>query len=70
MSGSSGQRPPWSGSCPNPGKADPSILYRNGDYSPDYRELAANRYQAAIARAQRLGRCDARKRNARSRDFI
>ncbi len=53
-----------------PGKAEPPILYRNGDYPPDYRELAANRYREAITRAQRLDRRDARKRTAGSRDFI
>ena len=39
-----------------PGKAEPPILYRNGDYPPDYPELAAARYQEAIARAHLLGR--------------
>ena len=37
-----------------PGKAEPPILYRNGDCPPDYPELAAARYREAIARAECL----------------
>ena len=41
-----------------PGKAEPPILYRNGEYPPDYRQQAAERYNRAIAQALRLGRQD------------
>lgn len=38
-----------------PGKAEPPILYRNGEYPPDYRQRAEERYNRAIALALRLG---------------
>ena len=39
-----------------PGATDPSLLYRNSGYPPDYRELVTARYREAISHAQRLGR--------------
>lgn len=41
-----------------PGKAEPPILFRNGEYPPDYRQQATERYNRAIATALRLGRRD------------
>ena len=41
-----------------PGKANPPILYRNGEYPPDYRQQAAERYNRAITTALRLSRQD------------
>ena len=51
-----------------PGKAEPPILFRNGEYPPGYRYQAAERYNRAIATALRLGRQD--NPSQRRPDFI